>query len=130
MAIKYGGEQFWVTSFDGRKLDCMLIKAEDKATTIDGFAMRADLKFERATVLFCNPNACFYEYLHYQTEWIDYYYQLGVNVVIWNYREYSRSGKPAGFFQSLSSFFCSSISPTAIMRDGEKVCQYVKSNIS
>lgn len=57
------------------------------------------------TMLFCNPNACFYEYLYYQTEWVDFYVNMGVNVVIWNYRGYGRS-------QS------GSISPTAFMKDG------------
>jgi hypothetical protein len=67
-------------------------------------------------VIFCNPNACYYEYLPYQTEWINYYYNLGVNLVVWNYRCYGRSQG-------------GSISPTAIMKDGEKVYQYVKSNL-
>ena len=80
-----------MTSFDGRKLDCMFIKADNKDN--------AEFNHKpQSTILFCNPNACFYEYLHYQTEWIDYYHNLGVNIVIWNYREYSRSGKPATFF--------------------------------
>jgi predicted alpha/beta-fold hydrolase len=67
-------------------------------------------------MIFCNPNACYYEYLPYQTEWVDFYYSLGVNLVIWNYRCYNRS-------QS------SSISPSGIMKDGEKVYQYLKSNM-
>jgi hypothetical protein len=24
-------------------------------------------------VLFCNPNACFYEFINYQSEWLKYY---------------------------------------------------------
>jgi hypothetical protein len=70
-----------------------------------------------STMIFCNPNACFYEYLPYQTEWIDYYHDLGVNLVIWNYRCYGRSGGQI-------------ISPINIMKDGEKVFQYVKSNLA
>lgn len=68
-------------------------------------------------MLFCNPNACYYEYLQYQTEWLDYYVNMGVNVVIWNYRGYGRSqgGRKIG--------------PQAIMKDGEKVFQYVKSKL-
>lgn len=47
------------------------------------------------TVLFCNPNAGFYEYLYVQNEWISMYYELGLNVFIWNYRGYGRSeGSP------------------------------------
>lgn len=68
------------------------------------------------TMIFCNPNACFYEYLPHQTEWVDYYRKLGVNLVIWNYRGYGRSQG-------------SGISPTAIMKDGEKVFQHVRSSL-
>jgi hypothetical protein len=27
-----------------------------------------------------------------QSEWLDYYVNLGVNLVVWNYRGYGRSG--------------------------------------
>lgn len=44
-------------------------------------------------VLFCNPNAAFYEYLNYQTEWMHFYtHVLGMNMIIFNYRGYGRSG--------------------------------------
>ena len=44
-------------------------------------------------VLFCNPNAVFYEYLNYQTEWMHFYtHVLGMNMIIFNYRGYGRSG--------------------------------------
>ena len=68
------------------------------------------------TMLFCNPNACYYEYLPYQTEWLDYYYSLGMNILIWNYRGYVRSHS-------------SCLSPLALMKDGEKVFHYAKSNL-
>lgn len=42
---------------------------------------------------------------------------MGVNVVVWNYRGYGRSTGGR------------TISPTAIMKDGEKVYQYVRSNL-
>jgi len=43
-------------------------------------------------VLFCNPNACQYEYLFYQTEWVHYYtYVLGFNVIVFNPRGFGRS---------------------------------------
>ena len=64
----------------------MFIKSRNVPQNTEG-----DIKEEPATVIFCNPNACFYEYLAYQTEWVDYYHSLGVNLVIWNYRGYGRS---------------------------------------
>ncbi|CDW73862.1 UNKNOWN [Stylonychia lemnae] len=125
MIMKYNGQQFWVTSFDGKQIDCMILKSNtirpsDSSNSNNSNRLSEDseqMSYQnKPTVLFCNPNACYYEYLHYQNEWIDYYYNLGVNIVIWNYRCYGRSQK-------------GSISPTAIMRDGEKVCQYVRSNL-
>jgi len=70
------------------------------------------------TVLFCNPNACFYEYLSRQSEWMQYYMNLGVNLVIWNYRGYGRSG-----------LSWKGMSPQAIQRDSEYVLQHVQSNL-
>jgi hypothetical protein len=26
--LKYGAEQFWVTSFDGKKIDCMIVPGQ------------------------------------------------------------------------------------------------------
>lgn len=70
----------------------------------------------KPTVLFSNPNACFYEYLDYQTEWVDFYTRHGVNMVVWNYRSYGRTSPK-------------SLTPLNIMKDGEKVLQHVKSNL-
>ena len=42
---------------------------------------------EKPLVLFCNPNAVFYEFIHYQTEWFHFYVEtLGADLVIFNYR--------------------------------------------
>ena len=27
LELRYGAEQFWVTSFDGKKIDCMIVPA-------------------------------------------------------------------------------------------------------
>jgi len=43
-------------------------------------------------VFFFNPNAVFYEYLNYQTEWLDFYTKkLKVDLVVFNYPGYGRS---------------------------------------
>ena len=47
------------------------------------------------TVIFCNPNAGSYEYMANQSEYLNYYVNNGVNVVLWNYRGFGRS--PRGF---------------------------------
>jgi hypothetical protein len=62
-------------------------------------------------MLFCNPNAGYYEYINYQSEWLSYT-NIGINVAIWNYRGYGRSqGSP---------------SPKSIRKDGEYVIKHFK----
>lgn len=46
-------------------------------------------------MIFCNPNAGFAEYFQYQSDWLDYYIHMGINVFVWNYRGFSLSeGQP------------------------------------
>lgn len=48
-----------------------------------------------ACVLFCNPNAGYYEFTYFQSEWLEYYITSGIDVVLWNYRGFGKSsGKP------------------------------------
>lgn len=75
-------EQFWVDGADGAKLDCVWISGFG-ATEIS------------PVIVFCNPNAAYYEFAYFQTDWIELYVSAGVNLVMWNYRGYGRStGKP------------------------------------
>mmetsp|Transcript_28712 Transcript_28712/g.28387 ORF Transcript_28712/g.28387 Transcript_28712/m.28387 type:complete len:289 (-) Transcript_28712:341-1207(-) len=47
-------------------------------------------------MLICNPNAGFYEFSFFQTEWLEFYIRNGINVFLWNYRGYGRTpGKPS-----------------------------------
>ena len=47
-------------------------------------------------MLFCNPNAGFYEFAFYQSEWFEFYMHLGVNLMLWNYPGYGRTpGSPS-----------------------------------
>jgi len=74
-------------------------------------------------VLFCNPNACFYEYLNYQSEWLQYYTQrLGFNVIIFNYRGYGRSdmSNSSKFLQRRFGV----MNPSDVMKDAEVVLEY------
>lgn len=46
-------------------------------------------------MIYCNPNAGYYEFSYYRSEWFEFYYELGINLVLWNYRGYGRSqGRP------------------------------------
>src|SRR5574343_1606113 len=46
-------------------------------------------------MIYCNPNAGFYEFAFHRSEWFEFYYELGINIVIWNYSGYGRSPGPA-----------------------------------
>ena len=96
LKIKYKCEQIWVQSFDRRKIDCLFLPTNPEAPT----------------VLFCNPNAGFYEFAFYQSEWFEFYLKRGLNLMYWNYRGFGRSqGKP---------------SLRKICLDGEAVVEYLR----
>jgi hypothetical protein len=78
---RFNGKQITVKSFDLTEIDTMFIPA-----------LTAQGHFEDLpTMMYCNPNAGYYEFTHYQSEWMDYYISMGVNVILWNYRSYGRS---------------------------------------
>ena len=105
LEIRYNGMQTWATSYDGKKIDCMLIPAtQNLDSTITDYK-------SCPTMILCNPNAGYYEYITYQSEWLSYT-NIGVNVAIWNYRGYGRSeGSP---------------NPKCIRKDGEYVFRHFK----
>ena len=43
------------------------------------------------TMIFCNPNAGFAEIFQYQSDWLDFYVNMGINVFVWNYRGFGLS---------------------------------------
>jgi alpha/beta superfamily hydrolase len=93
---RYKCEQVWVESFDGKKIDCLFLTTHPEAPT----------------VLFCNPNAGFYEFAFYQSEWFEFYYRRGINLMYWNYRGFGRSqGNPT---------------LNKICRDGEEIVRYLR----
>lgn len=74
-------EQFWVQGEDSL-IDCVWISGIISTES-------------SPVIIFCNPNAAYYEYSYFQTDWIELYVMSGVNLVLWNYRGYGRStGKP------------------------------------
>lgn len=76
---KFKTEGFWVPAEDGKTMDCLWFWTDDP-------------KSDTPAVLLCNPNAGFYEFAYYQSEWLEFYLNNGVNVCMWNYRGYGRSG--------------------------------------
>jgi len=102
---RFGGERVWIDTQDGKKVDGMFIPAayppdvQESPNTVP-------------TIIFCNPNAGYYEYMYFQNEWLDYYLNNGINTFIWNYRGYGRSeGYP---------------SPVLLKQDAESIVEYLK----
>jgi hypothetical protein len=66
MQCLYGCRQFWVDSYDKTKIDCMFVPAV-------GATEEDETKSDIPTMIYCNPNAGYYEFAGYQTDWIDFY---------------------------------------------------------
>lgn len=63
----------------------------------------------------CCPNAGYYEFLFFESDWVNFYLRKGLNVFIWNYRGYGRSrGLP---------------SPDALRRDGCAMIDYLRDEL-
>jgi hypothetical protein len=61
----------------------------------DGLNQQPKAKDSYPTMIFCNPNAGYAEFLYYQSEWLDYYVNNGINMFVWNYRGFGLSeGNP------------------------------------
>lgn len=47
-------------------------------------------------MLFCNPNGAYLESFPFETSYVRFYVEQGINVALWNYRGYSKSvGSPS-----------------------------------
>ncbi|CAG9310833.1 unnamed protein product [Blepharisma stoltei] len=99
LEARYHSQQIWVTADDGINIDCLWISCT------------ADLSSAPA-MLMCSPNAGIYEFSYYQSDWIDFYINLGISVFLWNYRGYGRTkGNPT---------------PDRLKKDGEIILDYLK----
>jgi hypothetical protein len=88
------------------------LEAEDKVKLDVAFVNGLTDSGDRPTILFCNPNSWYYEYLYYQTDWLDFYTTNGIHMVLWNYRGYSKTaGKP---------------SPSRLIKDAELIYNYLR----
>jgi hypothetical protein len=101
LEIKFNAERVTVKAEDGVNLDCLYIPA---------FGKREENS--HPLILFCNPNAGYYEFSFYQSEWIEYYTNLGINLFLWNYRGYGLTkGWP---------------NPTRLQKDGLIISEYLR----
>jgi len=64
------------------------------------------------TMIWCNPNAGYYETMVYESHWLDLYLKEGCNVFLFNYSGFGRSsGHPT---------------PSALAADGDAVVEFLK----
>ncbi|OMJ81033.1 hypothetical protein SteCoe_18596 [Stentor coeruleus] len=89
-------EQIWLDVDSSTKLDCIWVGGSDSATA----------------VILCSPNGGFYEFSYYQTEWLEFYLELGFSVFLWNYRGYGRSQGKASLDR--------------LKKDGEVIVNYIR----
>jgi hypothetical protein len=70
------------------RLDCEAVSLDtEDGGHIDGMLVYTlNHTQETPTIIFCNPNAGYYEFIYYQSEWVHFYTSLGCNVLVWNYR--------------------------------------------
>ena len=95
----YNAERIWITSVDGTKIDTMFLKGNNSSSN--------------TTVLFCNPNAGYYEYTYdFQGQWLDFYTEKGINMLLWNYRGFNES-------QGIANF-------ESLLLDGESIVNYLR----
>ena len=99
LEYRFNAEQVWITADDNVNIDCLWVPSVSENS-------------EAPTILLCNPNAGFYEFAYYQSEWLEHYVSSGANVFMWNYRGYGRTkGKP---------------DPSRLKNDGEIIVDYLK----
>ena len=69
----------------------------DDNVLIDTIFIKTETEVSKdAVVLYCLPNAGYYEYLYYQSSWIDFYLKSNINILLFNYRGYGTSqGSPS-----------------------------------
>mmetsp|Transcript_148919 Transcript_148919/g.478475 ORF Transcript_148919/g.478475 Transcript_148919/m.478475 type:complete len:920 (+) Transcript_148919:159-2918(+) len=124
LQMRYGGHRCWVTTRSGHKIDAMFIPCdgpagaggvEDEGSS-ESAPLKANSSSSRAlsgpTVVWCNPNAAYYETMVYQGVWLNFWLSRGINILFFNYSGYGRSsGLP---------------SPSKISEDGDAIIAYLK----
>ena len=98
--------------FSRFKAESLSISGEDGVEFDAAFLVPEGVKNEKAAVVYCCPNGGYFEYIYYQTDWIEFYLQQSIPIFLWNYRGYGKSkGKPS--MKNLSN-------------DGKKLVQYAR----
>lgn len=123
LQMRYGGQRCWVHGRGRHKIDGMFIpcdgslraqndEAKEDAPLKGGVASRT-VTFSGPTVIWCNPNAGYYETMVYQASWLNFWLRHGINLFLFNYSGYgSSTGLPT---------------PARIAQDGDAIVAFLKS---
>lgn len=133
LLVRYSGQHHWVRTTSGRKIDAMFISChgagdleaedamkEDALST--GSNTKEDVPLKEVTsevpraggpvIVWCNPNAGYYETMAYESHWLDFYLSQGCSVLLFNYSGFGRSqGHPT---------------PRALASDGNAVIEFLR----
>lgn len=130
LQMRYGGQRCWVRR--GRqKIDCMFLPCSGASSQGQGAAGDAAQEevlhendplnrgsstrspmFSGPTIIWCNPNAAYYETMVYQANWLNFWLSHGCNLFFFNYSGYgSSTGLP---------------SPAGIAEDGDAIVAFLK----
>ncbi|CAE7920902.1 unnamed protein product [Symbiodinium sp. KB8] len=118
LQIHYSGQHFWVKTKGGHRLDAMFIPCqrghrlpEEVSNVSDQIPLNEG--HLNPTLIWCNPNAAYYEAMVYQAGILKFWANQGCNLFLFNYAGYGRSsGQP---------------SPSRVAEDGEAVVNFLKS---
>ena len=98
--------------FSRFKAENIFIKGEDGVEFDAALLLPENQQKEKTAVVYCCPNGGYFEYIYYQTDWIEFYLQQNIPIFLWNYRGYGKSkGKPS--MKNLSN-------------DGKRLVQYAR----
>lgn len=134
LLVRYSGHHYWVRTPNGRKIDSMYIScrgSEGSAEPEDaprdelstGSAAKEDVPLKEVVlevpagkkgpvIVWCNPNAAYYETMAYESHWLDFYLSHGCSVFLFNYSGFGRSqGHPT---------------PATVADDGNAVIEFLK----
>mmetsp|Transcript_101256 Transcript_101256/g.287111 ORF Transcript_101256/g.287111 Transcript_101256/m.287111 type:complete len:876 (+) Transcript_101256:75-2702(+) len=123
LVVRYGGHQCWVTKKNGSKIDGMLISAQDPeagAHNDQPGSSKEDQPLKDGleelpvgpVIVWCGPNAAYYETMAYESHWLDFYLAQGCSVFVFNYSGFGRSqGRPT---------------PSALAADGNAVIEFLR----
>lgn len=112
LQIRFSGHRFWVTTQSSHQIDCMFIPfkglcgwaasdgTDDAGTRetapLTGNPVQPNIMFSGPTIIWCNPNAAYYETMVYQVSWLNFWLNRGCNLLLFNYSGYGRStGNPS-----------------------------------